>query len=166
VFKIKISKFFLTVLIINIILFIFIYLLPINILQCLIGHLVKVVVFVFGVRLEVIRQASGFILKTDNGQMLLYQSFYEFLTIISLTIPLYWQKWEMLFKKLIQTLAIMFCYYVILYSSTIVILEFGHKATLLRSFIDFNTEAFMIFAFTLVWVIVNKNELSKFRDCL
>ena len=158
-FKIKPLRFFITALAINLILFMIIYALPFNPFQMLIGHFVSAFVFIFGIKLLVIRESSAYFLTTPNGKMMLYQTFYEFLTITALTIPLYLKSWKKLLKKLSIILFIMFSYYTILYSITIILLENGINATLLIKFISFNTESFMIFAFTILWFLVNKKEI-------
>lgn len=161
-FRIKLSKFVAIALAINLLLFIIIYSLPFNLIQALIGYCVSAFVFIFGVKLEVINNSSGFLLVTQDGRMLLYQTFYEFLTIIALTIPLYLSRHKQLLKRLAIVLAIMLGYYILLFGLTIILLENGIDASILVSFISLNTDSFMIFAFTLLWAIINKEELLKF----
>lgn len=162
-FKIKLLKPLIIAITINLALFIVIYTLPFNPFQMIIGHLVSAFVFVFGfgIKLSVIKEASAFFLVTANGKMILYQTFYEFLTIIALTIPLYLKSWKKLLKKLSLTLAIMFGYYTTLYGTTIVLLEKGFEASFLIKFITYNTESFMIFAFVVVWFFVNRTQILK-----
>ena len=156
-------KFFLTAALINLILFIFFYLQPLNILASFIGYIISFFVFIFGfgLRVNVISSKDACILATTTGSLKLYQSFYEFLTIISLTIPLYLKFWKKLLEKLAILLAIMAGYYVLLYGTTILLLQNGFSVPWLLIFISFNTESFMIFAFGLIWFFVNKNEIMN-----
>lgn len=162
-FKIKLPKFLIIAVSINLLLFLIIYSLPFNILQALIGYSTSLFVFIFGlgIKVEVVKQTAGFYLVTQNGRMLLYQTFYEFLTITALTIPLYLNKQMQLLKKLATILAIMFGYYVVLFGMTIIMLENGMNASLLIKFISLNTDSFMIFAFSLLWAVVNKKEILR-----
>lgn len=156
-------KFLLTAAGINLVLFIFIYLQPLNILASFIGYITSFFVFIFGLglRVSVISSKNACILATSTGSLQLYQTFYEFLTIISLTIPLYLNSWRKLFKKLIILLAIMTSYYVLLYGITILLLQNGFNVPWLLTFIKFNTESFMILAFGIIWFFVNKKEILK-----
>jgi hypothetical protein len=104
---------------------------------------------------------NAFTLATANGSLELYQTFYEFLTIISLTIPFYLNSWKKLFEKLAILLIIMIGYYVLLYGFTILLLENGFNVPWLLTFIKFNTESFMILAFGLIWFFINKKEILK-----
>ncbi len=159
-------KFFLTAAGINLVLFIFVYLQPLNPLRSVIGYMTSFFVFIFGLglRVSVILSKDECILATATGTLRLYQTFYEFLTIIALTIPLYLNSWRKLFKKLATILTIMTGYYVILYGTTILLLQNGFKVPWLLTFIRFNTESFMILAFGLIWFFVNKNEILKIID--
>jgi hypothetical protein len=159
-------RFFLTAAGINLVLFIFVYLLPLNPLRSAIGYLTSFFVFIFGLglRVSVTLSKDVCILATTTGVLGLYQTFYEFLTIISLTIPLYLNSWRKLFEKLAALLAIMTGYYIVLYGTTILLLQNGFRVPWLLTFIRFNTESFMILAFGLIWFFVNKNEIQKSID--
>ncbi|GEM_PF-5518792 len=159
----KSFKFFLTAAEINLVLFIFVYLQPVSPLRLVVGYMTSFFVFIFGVglRVSVILSKDTCILATATGNLILYQTFYEFLTIISLTIPLYLNSWRKLLKKLVVLLAIMIGYYVLLYGATILLLQNGFKVPWLLTFIRFNTESFMILAFGLIWFFVNKNDILK-----
>jgi hypothetical protein len=156
-------KFFLTAAGINLALFIIVYLQPLNPLRTVIGYLTSIFVFIFGIGLKVsvISSKDVCILATTTGALKLYQTFYEFLTIIALTIPLYLNSWRKLLEKLAVLLAIMAGYYVLLYGATILLLQNGFKVPWLLAFIQFNTESFMILSFGLIWFFVNKNEIMK-----
>jgi hypothetical protein len=156
-------KFFLTAAGINLVLFISVYLQPLNPLRSVIGYMTSFFVFIFGLglRVSVVLSKDACILATTTGTLILYQTFYEFLTIIALTIPLYLNSWRKLFEKLAALLAIMTGYYVLLYGTTILLLQNGFKVPWLLTFIRFNTESFMILAFGLIWFFVNKNEILK-----
>jgi hypothetical protein len=156
-------KFFLTAAGINLVLFILVYLQPLNPLRSAIGYMTSFFVFVFGFGLKVIVTLSkdACVLATTTGNLVLYQTFYEFLTIIALTIPLYLNSFGKLFKKLVLLLAIMAGYYVLLYGTTILLLQNGFNVPWLLTFIKFNTESFMILAFGLVWFFVNKNGILE-----
>jgi hypothetical protein len=161
-------KFFLTAAGINLVLFISVYLQPLNPLRSAIGYLTSLFVFIFGhgLRVSVILSKDTCILATTDGALAVYQTFYEFLTIIALTIPLYLNSWMKLFEKLVVILAIMTGYYVLLYGSTILLLQNGFEVPWLLTFIRFNTESFMILAFGLVWFFVNKDKILKIIDKL
>lgn len=161
-------KFLLTAAGINLVLFIFVYLQPLNILASFIGYMTRFFVFIFGFGLKVSITSSkdAFILATTTGSLILYQTFYEILMIISLTIPLYLNLWGKLLKKLAILLVIMIGYYVLLYGTTILLLQNGFNVPWLLTFIKFNTESFMIFAFGLVWFFVNKDDILKIIDNL
>ncbi len=161
-------KFFLIAAGINLVLFISMYLLPLNPLRSLVGYTTSFFVFIFGfgVAVSVIVSKDACILATTTGTLELYQTFYEFLTIIALTIPLYLHSFRKLFEKLAVLVTMMIGYYVLLYGSTILLLENGFKVPWLLTFIRFNTESFMILAFGLIWFFVNKNEILKIVDDL
>ncbi|MFA4952978.1 MAG: hypothetical protein WC584_02040 [Candidatus Pacearchaeota archaeon] len=161
-------KFLLAAAGINLVLFIFVYLQPLNPLRYVIGYMISFFVFIFGLGLKVSITSSkdAYILATTTGTLELYQTFYEFLTIISLTIPLYLNSLKKLFEKLAILIAIMAGYYVLLYGTTILLLQNGFKVPWLLTFIKFNTESFMIFAFGLIWFFVNKKEIMKIIDNL
>jgi hypothetical protein len=156
-------KFFLTAAGINLVLFIFVYLQPVSPLRFVIGYMTSFFVLIFGLGLKVSVALSknACILATTTGNLILYQTFYEFLTIIALTIPLYINSWRKLLKKLAILLAIMIGYYVLLYGTTILLLQNGFNVPWLLTFIKFNTESFMILAFGVIWFFVNKNEIMK-----
>lgn len=164
----KLLKFFLTAAGINLVLFISVYLLPFSPLRSAIGYLTSFFVFIFGLGLSVsiIISKDSCILATSTGNLILYQTFYEFLTIIALTIPLYLNSWRKLFEKLAVVMTIMASYYVLLYGTTIVLLHNRFKVPWLLTFIRFNTESFMIPAFGLIWFFVNKEEILKIIDNL
>jgi hypothetical protein len=164
----KSLKFFLTAAGINLVLFIFVYLQPLSLLRSVIGYTTRFFVFIFGqgLRVSVILSKDVCILSTTHVSLKLYQTFYEFLTIIALTIPLYLDSWRKLFIKLTTILAIMIGYYVLLYGTTILLLQNGFKVPWLLTFIRFNTESFMILAFGLIWFFVNKKEILKIIDTL
>lgn len=145
------------------VLFSSVYMQPLNPLRSVIGYIVSFLVYIFGLGLNVNISLSKdtFILATTTGTLKLNQTFYEFLTIIALTIPLYLSSWRILFKKLVALLAIMTGYYVLLYSITILLLHNGFKVPWLLTFIRFNTESFMILAFGLIWYFINRNEILK-----
>ncbi|MFH0978038.1 MAG: hypothetical protein V1837_01920 [Candidatus Woesearchaeota archaeon] len=161
-------KFFLTAAAINLVLFILVFLQPVSPLRSFIGYLTSFFVFILGngLRINVILSKDACILATSTGALELYQTFYEFLTIIALTIPLYLNSWRRLFEKLAAILAIMTSYYVLLYGTTILLLQNGFNVPWLLTFIKFNTESFMIFAFGLVWFFVNKTRILKIIDKL
>ncbi len=161
-------KFFLTAAGINLVLFILVYLQPLSPLRFVVGYMTSFFVFIFGFGLKVSITSSkdAFILATTTGNLILYQTFYEILTIISLTIPFYLNLWGKLLKKLAILLVIMIGYYVLLYGTTILLLQNGFKVPWLLTFIRFNTESFMIFAFGIIWFFVNKDELLKVIDNL
>ena len=161
-------KFFLIAALVNLILFIFFYLQPFNILASFIGYMTSFFVFIFGfgLRVNVISSKDACILATTTGSLQLYQSFYEFLTIISLTIPLYLKLWKKLLEKLVILLAIMTGYYVLLYGTTILLLQNGLNVPGLIAFLKFNTDSFMILAFGLIWFFVNRTEILKIVDNL
>lgn len=156
-------KFLLTAAGINLVLFIFVYLQPLNILASFIGYMTSFFVFIFGLGLKVsvISSKDACILVTTMGTLQLYQTFYEFLTIISLTIPLCLNSWRKLLEKLAILLTIMTGYYVLLYGTTILLLQNGFNVPWLLNFIKFNTESFMILAFGVIWFFVNKKEIMK-----
>jgi hypothetical protein len=156
-------KFFLTAAGINLVLFIFVYTQPVSPLRFVIGYMTSFFVFIFGLGLKVSVTLSkdACILATTTGNLALYQTFYEFLTIIALTIPLYLNSWRKLLKKLAILVAIMISYYVLLYGITILLLQNGFSVPWLLTFIRFNTESFMILAFGMIWFFVNKNEILK-----
>ena len=156
-------KFFMFAAGINLVLFITVYLQPFNPLRLLIGYLTSFFVFILGLglRVSVALSKDACILSTSTGSLALYQTFYELLTVIALTIPLYLNSWKKLFKKLAVILAIMTSYYVILYGTTILLLHNGFKVPWLIAFLRFNTESFMILAFVLIWFFVNKNEIME-----
>ncbi len=120
-----------------------------------------VFIFGFGLKVSITSSKDAFILATTTGSLVLYQTFYEILTIMSLTIPLYLNSWKKLFEKVIILLFIMIGYYVLLYGTTILLLQNGFNVPWLLTFIKFNTESFMIFAFGLIWFLVNKDEIMK-----
>ncbi len=154
-------KFFLTAVGINFILFIIIYLIPFNLLRIIIGYLTSFFVFIFGfgLKVAVVSSKDLVILSTTTGELVLYQTFYEILTIIALTVSLYLNSWKILIKKLILVIAIMIGYYVLLYGTTILLLHNGFNVPWLLTFIRFNTESFMIFAFGLIWFFINKKRI-------
>ena len=156
-------KFFLTAAGINLVLFILVYLQPINPLGFVISYMTSFFVFIFGfgLRVSVISSKDAYTLATTTGSLVLYQTFYEFLTIIALTIPLYLNSWRKLLEKLSILIIIMTGYYIILYGITIILLQNGLNIPWLLTFIKFNTESFMIFAFGLIWFFVNKKEILK-----
>lgn len=156
-------KFFLIAAGINLVLFILVYLQPVSLLRWIIGYMISFFVFIFGfgLRVSVISSKNVCILATTTGTLQLYQTFYEILTIISLTIPLYLNLWGKLLKKLAVILTIMTGYYVLLYGVTILFLQNGFNVPWLLTFIRFNTESFMIFAFGVIWFFVNKDEILK-----
>jgi len=159
----KSLKFFLTAVGINLVLFIFLYLQPFNLLQAAVGYLTSFFVFIFGFGLKVSVSLSNeaCILATATGNLRLYQTFYEILTIVALTVPLYIHSWKKLLEKLALILVIMVGYYVLLYGSTILLLQNGFNVPWLLALIKFNTESFMIFAFGVIWFFVNKKEILK-----
>ena len=157
----KPAKFVFAAVIINLVLYLIVYLMPINVLQFVIGYMISAFVYVFGVELAVVGAEAGYQLATSSGRMLLYQSFFEFLTIIALTVPLYLKKPKMLLKKLGIVLGIMLGYYTILYGITIVLLDSGNHPTNLLRFIEYNMDSFMILAFTLVWYVVNRKQVDR-----
>jgi len=156
-------KFFLIAAVINLLLFIFVYIQQVSPLRFVIGYMTSFFVFIFGLGLKVIVTLSkdACTLATTTGSLVLYQTFYEFLTIIALTIPLYLNSWRKLLKKLVIIIVIMISYYVLLYGVTILLLQNGFSVPWLLTFIKFNTEAFMIFAFGVIWFFVNKKEITK-----
>jgi len=159
-------KFFLMAAGINLVLFILVYSQSSNPLRTIIGYMTIFFVFVFGfgLKMSVTLSQGAFILSTTTGSLQLYQTFYEFLTIISLTIPLYLNSWKTLLKKLMILLTIMIGYYMLLYGITILLLQNGFNVPWLLTFIKFNTEAFMIFAFGLIWFFINKKDILKIID--
>jgi len=158
----KIKKYLLISLTMNIVLYILILLLPINPMQYLISYIISFFVFLLiQAKLSILHSNSGYILSTANGNLRLYQTFYEFLTIMSLTIPLYLNNLKLLIKKLSLTLLAMIFYYVIIYTTLIIRLEQGHSSNLLLKFIQYNTEVFMIFAFLLLFYIINKKSINS-----
>jgi len=161
-------KFFLTAVGINLILFIVVCLIPLNPLRFIIGYLTSFFAFIFGfgLKVSVISSKDACILATTTGALKLYQTFYEFLIIIALTIPLYLNSWRKLFEKLAILMIIMISYYVLLYGITLLFLQNGFNVPWLLTFIKFNTESFMIFAFGLIWFFVNKEEILKMIDNL
>lgn len=161
-------NFFMTAAGINLILFMVVYVLPLNPLQWIIAYMTSFFVFIFGLglRASVVLSKDGIILATTTGNLILYQTFYEFLTIIGLTIPLYLHSWRKLCKKLAILMSLMTGYYVVLYGTTILLLQNGFKVPWLLTFIRFNTESFMIFAFGLIWFFVNKKGILEIIDNL
>lgn len=159
-------KFFLAAAGINLILFMLIYLQPFNCLEYFIGYMTKFFVFIFGfgLNVDVALSKDACILTTGYVTLRLYQTFYEFLTIIALTIPLYLNSWRKMFEKLGVIIGIMTGYYVLLYGITILLLENRFNVPWLLTFIRFNTESFMILAFGLIWFFVNKDEIMKMID--
>lgn len=156
-------KFLLTAAGINLVLFICVYLQPISPLRFVIGYVTSFFVFIlgFGLKVGVSLSKEACTLTTTTGNLMLYQTFYEFLTITALTIPLYLNSWKKLLEKLATLLTIMIGYYVLLYGITILLLQNGFNVPWLLTFIKFNTESFMIFAFGIIWFFVNKNEILK-----
>jgi hypothetical protein len=154
----KPTKFFLIAAGINLVLFIIIYLIPFNLLRSIIGYLTSFFVFIFsfGLKVAVVSSKNACILSTTTGKLQLYQTFYEILTIIALTVPLYLNSWKKLFEKVVLEFLIMVGYYVLLYGVTILLLQNGLNVPWLLRFIRFNTESFMIAAFAVIWFFVNK----------
>jgi uncharacterized protein YhhL (DUF1145 family) len=161
-------KFFLTAAGINLVFFILVYIQPVSPLRFVIGYMTSFFVFIFGFGLKVSVTLSKDVctLATTTGNLILYQTFYEILTIIALTIPLYLNSWRKLFKKLAILLVIMIGYYVLLYGITILLLQNGFNVPWLLTFIRFNTESFMILFFGVIWFFVNKNEILKILNNL
>lgn len=161
-------KFFLIAAGINLILFLFVYTQPVSPLRFVIGYMTSFFVFIFGLGLKVSVSLSkdACILATKTGSLMLYQTFYEFLTIIALTIPLYMNSWRKLLKKLAILLTVMIGYYVLLYGTTILLLQNGFNVPWLLTFIKFNTESFMILAFGVIWFFVNKSEILNIMNNL
>jgi hypothetical protein len=159
-------KFFLIAAGINLILFLLVYLQPVSPLRFVIGYITSFFVFIFGLGLKVSVTLSkdACTLATTTGSLVLYQTFYEFLTIISLTVPLYMNSWKKLLKKLAILIVIMISYYVLLYGITILLLQNDFNVPWLLNFIKFNTETFMILAFGVIWFFVNKNEILKMMN--
>lgn len=156
-------KFFSAAVGINLALFIIIYLLPYNPIRSVIGYSTSFFVFIFGLGLKVavVSTKDACMLATSTGSMGIYQTFYEFLTILSLTIPLYLKDWKKLLEKSAAIFLVMIGYYVVLYGITIIILEKGKDASLLVGFIRYNTESFMIPAFFGLWAFINKNRIAS-----
>jgi len=156
-------KFFLVAAGINLVLFFFVYLQPLNPLRSFVGYMTSIFVFIFGLglRVSVILSKDACVLATTTGSLQLYQTFYEFLTIIALTVPLYLDSWKKQFEKLAILLTVMTGYYVLLYGTTILLLQNGFKVPWLLTFIRFNTESFMIIAFGLIWFFINKQAILK-----
>jgi hypothetical protein len=161
-------KFFITAAGINLILFILVYIQPVSPLRFVIGYMTSFFVFIFGLGLKASVTLSKDVctLATTTGNLILYQTFYELLTIIALTIPLYLNSWKRLLKKLAIILIIMIGYYVFLYGTTILLIQKGFNISWLITFIRFNTESFMILFFGVIWFFVNKNEILKILNNL
>jgi hypothetical protein len=161
-------KFFLIAAGINLILFLLVYLQPVSPLRFVIGYMTSFFVFIFGLGLKVSVTLSKDVctLATTTGSLVLYQTFYEFLTIIALTIPIYLNSWRQLLRKLAIIIFIMISYYVLLYGITILLLQNGFNVPWLLTFIKFNTESFMILAFGVIWFFVNKKEITKIVNYL
>jgi len=154
-------RFFLTAAGINLALFLIIYLMPFNPIRSLIGYSTSLFAFLFerGLAVAVVSSKNACILATSTGNLSLYQTFYEFLTILALTIPLYLHSWKKLLEKSVLAMLIMWGYYVLLYGLTILFLENGLNVPWLLRFIRFNTESFMIPAFGALWFFLNKDRI-------
>ncbi|MBN1156584.1 hypothetical protein JXA85_03150 [Candidatus Woesearchaeota archaeon] len=160
----KVVRFFLVGALINLILFAITHFLPFNPLQLLIANLVTLFVFLFGINAKIISTGIPIVASTYNGitlRIAVSQTFYELLTIIALTIPLYLKNWKRMIEKTLTVIGIMLGYYLFIYGFAIITFLKNHS-NLLTRFLSFNTESFMIFAFLLVWFLVNWKEIEKY----
>ena len=158
----KIWQFILITACINLVLFVIVYLLPVNIIQLLIVKIVQIIVILFGVKAIAVSGKSVTVIIAygiKSVKFVLDQCFYEVLTAVSMTVPLFLQQWWVLVKKLGIIISVIISYYVLLYSLVIILYAGGYTPNLLTRFVQFNIEYFMIFFVLLVWFMVSKKEI-------
>lgn len=131
----------------------YLLMLPLNFLQLTIASLVKFLLFFFGIKTSIALASSGLFIKGTISQIGMFQTFFEILTLISLTLAL--KK-----RKFMITILPVIIYYVLLYSIAIFLFEKNIDATFITSFITYQTNYLIVFLLVL-WFIINKTSVLE-----
>ncbi len=126
----------------------YVLMIPFNLLQLSIAFFVKVTVFFTGVNISIIPVSQGLLLKGTNAQIGMMQTFFELLTLASITLAL--KK-----NKLFQTMLPVIIYYVALYSAALILFEKNIDATFITDFISYQSR-YLILLLLVFWYVINK----------
>lgn len=145
----------------NLLLFVAFYFFEHNPLQKIIGVSTSIFVYLLGIKLNILTSSGAHILSTGHGNFHIIQSFYEILTLLALTIPLYLENIQKGLKSSVWIVGVVIGYYTLLFGMIIILFENGINPILLVKYIKFNSEFLMIPIFLGFWYLINRIQINR-----